>query len=398
MVGVAFLADFIAVGFLFYSFGVFITAIEPDLGVSRAEISIALALSNLVGAFAAPLLGRLLDRSSIRWVMGAGAVLMASGFLLLSRVDAIWQLHLLFATFLAVGASTMGGLASAKLVANWFERRRGTALGIATMGISLSGLLMPPGATWLIKQLGWRSSFLVYAGLTLLIVLPPVLLLVVNRPEDIGQRPDGDAPPDDTEPDAPPARIWATRELLRSGAFWGSVLPFALGFFANSAVLTHLVPHALSLGIEEYRAASLLSFAAGAGVAGKVAFGRIADRSGPRFAIALSLALQLVGVAALVFARRYAALVPIAALFGFGMGGMVPLQGTLLGSLFGRSSFGKVMGLIRPVQVPIHAIGIPFAGFVFVRLGSYDAAFQVFVIAYALALAALLGVRTGTAR
>ena len=391
MVGVAFLADFIAVGFLFYSFGVFLPAIEADLGATRAQVSWALGLTNLAGSFAAPLIGRALDRFPVRRIMLFGSCLAATGFALLSQVTALWQLLAVFGSFLALGTMSMGNITAAKLVANWFEVRRGTALGVATVGISLSGLVMPPVATWLILNVGWRSGFLVYAAGTLLVVAPAALLFVVSRPEDVGQTPDGRPEP---EP-APGVRArasasWRTREILRQPAFWGTVLPFALGFFANSAVLTHLVPHALDLGIDAYRAASVLSFVAAAGMAGKVTFGFVADRVGASRALALSLLLQLAGVAAFSAVERYPALVGTGLVFGLGMGGMVPLQAAMLASAFGRVSFGKAMGLMRPFQVPIHALGVPFAGYAFEATGDYTLAFQVFVVAYTLAIAAAL--------
>lgn len=392
MVGVAFLADFIAVGFLFYSFGVFLAAVQADLGASRTQISWALGITNLVGSFAAPLIGRALDRFPVRRIMLLGTGLTAAGFAALSQVSALWQFLAIFGSLLAVGTMSMGHLSSAKLVANWFEVRRGTALGVATVGISLSGLVMPPLATWLILNVGWRGGFFAYAAATLLVVAPVAMLFVVSRPEDVGQTPDGLPEP---EPAAGAPRLaataWSTREILRERAFFGTVIPFALGFFANSAVLTHLVPHARDLGIDAYGAASVLSFVAAAGMAGKVAFGWVADRLGASRALALSLLLQLFGVAALLVAHAYPALVVTGLVFGLGMGGMVPLQGAMLATAFGRISFGKAMGLMRPFQVPIHALGVPFAGFAFERTGSYDLAFQVFAVAYALAIAAALG-------
>lgn len=391
IVAVAFGADFIAVGFLFYSFGIFLPWVEADLAASRGEISLALGIANATGALAAPLLGRAVDRFPIRNVMTAGAFAMAAGFALLSRVDALWQVYLLFGTAVGVGAMAMGNLSTGKLVANWFERRRGTALGVATMGISVSGLVMPTIATGLILNLGWRGGFLAYAAGTLLLVLPPVWAVVVNRPEDRGLRPDGLPPP---EPRAggggpPPEAEWRSRDVLRAPGFWAIALPFAIAFFATSAVLTHAAPHALDLGVPEYRAAWVLSCMAGAGVAGKVTFGRVADRLGTRAALTLSLGLQCAGVAALLVVERYVLLLPTALLFGFGMGGLVPLQSGMLAEAFGRLSFGKAMGLLRPVQIPLHAAGVPFAGWVYATTGGYGAAFIVFGLAYGLAMIAV---------
>ena len=85
----------------------------------------------------------------------------------------------------------MGQLATSKLVSNWFVRKRGTALGIAATGISVSGVIMPNISAYLVTEFGWRSGFLVYGLITLTLVVPLVLRLVISRPEDVAQLPDG---------------------------------------------------------------------------------------------------------------------------------------------------------------------------------------------------------------
>ena len=130
MVGVAFVVEFVAVGFFFYSFGVYFKAIEAELAGSRLGVSLGMMATSAVGAILAPFVGRALDRYPIKRIMLIGAVALSFAFALLSRVNTIWQFYLVLGTFVAFGMSMMGGLATAKLVANWFHARRGTALGI----------------------------------------------------------------------------------------------------------------------------------------------------------------------------------------------------------------------------------------------------------------------------
>lgn len=398
IVGVAFVADFVATGFFFYSYGIFFKALAADFGGSRLAVSFGISLANVVGALLSPYLGRSLDRSSIRTIMLCGSLSTAAGFALASQIGALWQFYLILSSLVALGIVCMGGITAATLVSNWFVARRGTALGVATMGISLSGLAMPPIATALIASYGWRGSFALYAVATLCLVTPPVAIWAVNRPEDVGLQPDGAPPPDPATPAHATDRPWRTRELLREPRFWAISLAFSLSFCSVSAVLIHLVPHATDLGIEPVRAAWLLSTCAGAGVLGKVVFGRLVDRVDPRVAVWISFGTQLAGLVWIAFAAGEAALFAGAAIFGLGMGGMVPLQGTLTGLAFGRLSYGKVAGLMRPFQVPIHATGIPFAGWIFDRTGSYDTAFAVFACAYLLALATITLFRPGPTR
>ena len=383
MVSVSFVVDFIAVGFFFYSFGVFYPAIDADLAGATVWVAAGISVSNLVGGLFGPWVGQLLDRLELRRAMVLGAFVVSAGFVALSSVDELWQYYLVLGTFFAFGLSMMGGMASSKLIANWFILQRGRALGIATMGVSLSGIVMPPVATWLIEQFGWRGGFRIYAIGIVLIVAPLVWRFVITRPEDVGQLPDGrrlDAP-------APAAAAvdvhWSTREMLAARNFWLLALCFGLAFASLSAVLIHLPPYAADLGFSRYQAAWVLSVSAFAGMLGKPVFGSLVDRTDPRRAVWMSFAAQLVGILMLMHAGSYGALLAGGAVYGFGMGGIVPLQGAVAGRVFGRLAFGKLQGLMRPVQVPLNIAGVPLAAFVHDRTGSYELAYWIFLVIYA---------------
>jgi MFS family permease len=381
IVGVAFINHFVAVGFLFYSYGVLFKALAADFGGSRLGVGLGLALMNCATGVFAPFLGRALDRISIRHVMCFGALLLSAGFLLASQIRYLWQLYVLLTTLLGMGAAMIGALPSSTLVANWFARHRGTALGIATVGISMSGLVMAPVSTWLIAAVGWRGTFVAYGALVLVLVVPAVWLVVVNSPEEMGLRPDG-AGQSERNPRRVPQRIvprplghkmahhpvqpaGTTWALLRHHAFWAIALAVALNFCANGAILTHIIPHVTDLGFSSTEAAYVLSIMAGFGVLGKVLFGWLSDRMNKRTALWLATGIQAVG-------------------------GMVPLWGALVGAIFGRETFGRAMGLMGPFMLPIQISGVPFAGYVFDRTGSYDVAFQVLFAVYLAAAAALL--------
>ncbi len=394
IVATVFVVDFIAVGFFFYSYGVFFKAIAADLGSgTRFGVALGLSISNVVGAAVSPFVGRAVDRLPVKRIMIAGATCVSLGFLLMSQITSFWQYYLVLGTLLGGGGALMG-LSSPKLVANWFVTRRGTAFGIATIGISLSGLVMPSAATWLIATVGWRGAFAVYGFFTFAIVVPLVARFVVDRPESMGLLPDGEAPtPTRDGSVAAPETMWHTRDILRSRNFWILTVVFGLVLFCLSAILVHLVPHADDLGIPRYRAAWVLSIAAGAGVLGKLAFGWLFDRFDPRIAIWISLGSQLAGLLAIMNAGTYPSLASGAVLFGFGMGGVIPLHGSLSGAAFGRISFGKVSGLLRPFQVPITALGAPLAGWIYDATGSYALAFRLFAVVYVVAALVAAGLR-----
>lgn len=394
IVALAFLTNYISVGFVFYSYGVFFKALAHDFSGSRLGISVGLTSMSMVSSLSAPIVGRYLDRGKTRGLMTTGAVLMAVAFLLASQISSLWQFFLVLGCVMGPAVCMLGGLASSTLIATWFVNKRGVALGVATMGVSLSGVLMPPVGTALIAALGWRHTFLVYAAVALFVVAPLTYRFVVASPEQLGQLPDGDDPtPDALAAAAREERMPTTREILRDGRFWMIAIPIALNFFSLSAVLTHTVPYVTDLGISPAGAALVLSASAGAGSIGKPLFGMLTDRMDKRVTLALCAGLQLVGVLMMIYVEHYPLLVVANAIFGLGMGGVVPLHSALVGAAFGRKAFGRVMGLMSPAMLPIQMLGVPFAGHVFDRTGSYRFAFQVFVGAFALSLVMLSRLR-----
>jgi len=386
MVAVAFFVDFVAVGFFFYSYGVFFKAIAAEFGGSRLGVSLGLTVTAAVGAVAAPLIGNALDRYPLKRIIGIGAVSMALGFLALSFVRNPLEFYLAIGIFIGFGASAMGGLATAKLVANWFSRKRGMALGIAATGISASGVVMPFVSAALIDNFGWREGFMMFSAFTAVVVVPLVLLLVISRPEDVGLKPDGqlfDSDPSagkhsSTNPDpAPP--------ILKERNFWVLVTVVGLLFCCQSATLTHMVPRVTDTGVSLQMASLVMSVCAGFGILGKLSFGFLSDYWQPRNAIWATVAAQILGQLLMFNGDNLWVFTAGAGLFGFGMGGVVPLQGALVGRLFGRERFGKALGAMRPAMFPLQIIGVPLAGWIFDSTGSYDPAFIIFLGLYVLA-------------
>jgi MFS family permease len=406
IVAVAFVTHFISVGLVFYSYGVFFKALAEDFGGSRFGVATGLAIMNIAIGLFAPFLGHALDRGSIRNIMCFGALLTATGFFIASQIDALWQFYVLMGTFLALGVMTVGGIAGTTLVANWFSDRRGTALGISGMGISLSGFAMAPLATLLIGAIGWRSTFLVYGAVPLVVVLPAVWLVVVTRPEEMGLRPDGEQkgePAPALHPETLPSSedadlraqpdTWSIWSALGERNLWVIAVAVALNSCTNGAMLTHIIPHATDIGFEPLAAAWVLSCIAGFGVLGKVLFGWIVDRIDKRVALWLATGLQGLGVALIMNAEQYHLLLLSGAVYGLGMGGLVPLSGALIGAAFGRERFGRAIGAMNPLMLPIRVFGIPYAGWIFDRTGSYEIAFLTFMGLCALSIVVLTFLR-----
>ena len=353
----------------------FLKAIAEDFGGSRLGVAIGLTVTNAVGAIAAPYVGRALDKYPLRNVMGLGALFMAFGFLGLSFVQNELQFYLVLGLFIGFGASSMGNLATSKLVTNWFDKRRGMALGIAAAGVSLSGVIMPYISAELIENFGWRQGFLIYSAFTFLVVVPLIFRLVISRPEDVGLRPDGAMPMKlDDDSLLPPAQKAPPKmrllELFKEHNFRMIVLTFSLLFCSMSATLTHMIPRLTDFGYTLVEASLVMSLCAGFGVVGKLSFGWLSDRLSVRKVMGIVIFMQFSGQYLMFTSLDYMTFAIGASMFGFGVGGVVPMHGAVVGKTFGRDRFGAVLGLMRPAMFPIQILGVPFAGWIFDVTGS----------------------------
>jgi MFS family permease len=397
MVGAALLVQSFSVGFTQYAFPLFLKPVAEEFGASRSDI--AWGYSGLAVAMAAlaPFLGQALDRRSIRAILCAGALLMAVGFALIAVAPQLWLAGLLFAGVVGPGAVAAGPISASKLVANWFLRRRGLALGISATGTSIGGFLFPPLLTLAIERFGWRGAILVMAAALLTIALPIVAVTVVGRPEERGLGTDGDPPLQPVQVDSTTAQPQHSfRSLLRDRNFLAITLAIGSVFSILGGLLTNLHAYATDLGISAERASLLLSSFSAFGIVGKLGFGAIADRWDKRALVWIAMATLAVYLGVLLARPSFFWLAAGSAVGGLAIGGFLPLWGALIADCFGREGFGRVMGLMGPLMLPLAITALQLAPWSFDSTGSYQLALRLFLGWLALAAGALALVRVPT--
>lgn len=401
IVFVAGMLGFVGTGFYSYARGVFLPHLTEAYGEGTQLVAWGFSAAGVVGAFIAPWLGGILDRVSARRIILIGVCIVAIGYWLLARTTALWQFYVVVGLCMGVGTSCMGNFTWHRVLVSWFERQRGLALSLAVGGASLAGVVMPFFATWLTLLLGWRTAFVIFGVITAAVLLPLVWWLLHDRPSDIGEQVDGGQRGSvavDAEGERHNARVWTLRQMLATPAFWAIALIFGVMGCIFSVVMLHLYKHALNVGLSEYQAATVSSAVAAMSLAGKPAFGWIADAFGGRVAIWLSLLLHAVGLTALAFADGFVMAVGAAGLYGLGMSGMSPLRAFAIAASFGRTSFPQVNGYLRPVQLPFELTASPFAGFIYDAFGSYRLAFLFLVAVVVLAMLGPFFIAAGGAR
>ena len=393
IVALAFATLFIVIGTLLQTFAVFLLPLAQEFGVGRAEASIPMVLISAAGVVVMPLFGRLVGTYSIRNIMLFGTTVLALGFFGISLAPSWWVVLAFYGIAGSIAMSSVS-LSCSALIVNWFERRRAMALGISLFGMSISGAVLAPVATWAIEAWGLRAAYQGYACLALLL-LPFVAFFAVSRPSDLGLAPDGDAAP--AEPHTAGAQqeapLASTRELLSSRSLWLISATCGMVFFGATGVVTHAASFAQDRGITDMQAATLVSGIFVGAAFGKLFFGWLADRLGERGAFAVALVFCASGVAGLLNLGGYPVLASMALLFGLGFGGFTPLQSALMARAFGSRDFAPAMGLAGPLMLPFQVTGPPLAGWIRDTRGEYDLALWIFLAAMAISAVVLSLIR-----
>lgn len=304
-----FFALFVSVGAR-NGFGVFVVPMESDLSWTRSEISFAIAIGVLVNGLSQPFLGRIYDRYGARVVislslltLGLSTMLLALtgdfgtdfaiGFNVGSLINIRLTASLLFLIaiygFIMSTASSGVSLVTVHAVlAKWFYRRRGIALSVSTAAMSAGGLILTPFAAVLISWQDWRAAWLVLGALVLVLALPLMAFFMRDKPEDMGETPDGDRAAPAAGPTAgartrdrqrtAPLESESWRDSFKTSPIWQLSGAYLVCGVTTLIISTHYVPFAIEMGITPTTAAFAFGFMQGLNVVGVLVVGFLADR------------------------------------------------------------------------------------------------------------------------
>lgn len=312
-----------------YAFSLFVKPLSEEFGWSRGEISFAMTLTNLAVSLVSPLLGRAADRFGSRAVLVPAHVclgLVLASFYFLA--GSLWHLYALYVCIGLLGAGT-SPLAHARLIAKWFDRQRGMALGFTMAGVGVGSFFVPTAAQWLLSNYGWRLTYVAMGAFAVLIPVP--LMAMVTRESPVATVKTG-------------ARLagWTREKAIRTGVFWQMVAVFSMAAACAYAAVAHLVPILTDRGMPVQQAALALSLFGVSAMFGRILTGLLMDRYFAPYVIALMFAGVAGGLALLIAGMGY----PAAVLVGLGLGAEIDVMPYLVSRYFGMRSFGEIYGLI----------------------------------------------------
>ncbi|MFT4615405.1 MAG: MFS family permease [Bacteroidia bacterium] len=384
-----FISQLFIVGFFTYAASLLTPALQLEFDASLEQVMYGMTIGTLTGLFLSPLAGALVDRVPVRLLMCAGSLFFAGGLALMARAETLGMYVWAFGLTLAISNGLGAMIPCAAVVSRWFTVSRGRALGVAAIGTSAGGAIVPALMEYWLENQGWRGALNLLSLATLLVMLPAVFLLIRGRPEDVGLSPEavpGElAIPESTNVDA--------KQILNTANFWYMALSMGIVLAAYSAVLANLTPYAISAGLDGGAGARLIMIVAMCGFVGKLLFGSAADKLNLKHALWMAQALAIVAVALFAQATTFMHMGLAAACMGLAAGGLLPVWGAMVARLFGLSSYGLAMGLMAPVVTLCILPTFVIVGRLVDTYGSFTYPMYMFSVTTAMAMIILLPLR-----
>ena len=269
-------------------------------GWSLVTMSAAVSVNLVLYGLTAPFAAALMERFGLRRVVSAGLLLIAAGAGLSVLAQAAWQLVVTWGVLIGLGTGSMALVFAATVANAWFVKRRGLVMGILTAGGAAGQLVFLPVVAYLVEATSWQIASLLIAAAAVA-VLPLVVVLVRDRPADIGLAPYGGdhliTPQGPARGNAAGLALAALRKGVRTKAFWALAGAFAIcGATTNGLIGIHFIPSAHDHGMATTTAAGLLMLVGVFDIVGTVASGWLTDRIDPRWLLLVYYTFRGVGL------------------------------------------------------------------------------------------------------
>ena len=376
---------------------VFMFPLSEELGWSRTLIAGAASFGGLAASGVSPVVGWLVDKYGARLVLatsilvlGLATISLAWATVPVAFYAAYGVARVIFSSPVVIGASVV--------VSRWFVRMRGRANGILFASHSIGLVAFPMIASAVMAtSWGWQGAWIVLGVLVFVISLGPVSLLIVQRPEDLGLRPDGDR-------EEPAAQVqgqagvkeepaWTLKAAMKTPALWMLALGVGTLFLVQAGINTHLAAFLRDQGLDAVFAGIGISLNAAFMGVGSLSWGWVAERFPVRYVLAAVAGAVAIPAALFLTADTTAEALIYSGLFGFGVGGMLSVPPVAYADYYGRRSLGTIRGVTEPFTSLEQAVGSIAAGIVFDVYDSYSFALAAFAILGGLTMVLILFAR-----
>jgi MFS family permease len=367
--------------------GVVLKPITEEFGWSRSQLMLTLTVNMIFLSALQPFMGFATDRLGAKRVLIAGTLVLGAILFPLSRATELWQFYLLYGVFGSIGLAAVSPVNVTSIVSGWFERRRGSALSIATSGSAFGQLMIVPAATWLLMTTSWQNLYVLLAFVLLFGMVPVAALFV--RPNPGGTASGIRHAFDSSQDERPSLKLG---EALAGSPFWLLAFGFFVCGFTMAFATAHFLSYADDMGMNSHRAADVVALTALFSIGGSFALGLAADRFDRRFVLAATYGLR-----GLAFATLW--LLPIgrwtfayAVILGISWTATTPLTAAIAADMYGRANLSVIFGTMFSFMNIGFGAGSFLDGLVYDTFGTYRAALIANAALGALAMVAVLQV------
>jgi MFS family permease len=363
-------------GIVYYAFSVFITPMEAELGWSRAVIYGAFSAALLVSAAMAMPVGFWLDRHGARLLM---TVAVSCAALLIFAWSQVQTIFLFYAIWIGIGVCMAAILYEPAFVviAQWFHRRRGTALAVVTFAAGFASTIFLPLSNWLLLRSNWREAVMTLAIILALSVIPFHALLLRRRPQDFGLQLDGDTLVDGDK--LKRVESVSFGDALRQPSFWWFTAAFACAMLSGVAVRSHMIPLLLDRGYDSTFAANVTGVIGAMQVLGRVLYAPTESKLPKRLMIAGIFILQVLAFLILIFVQTTAGIWLFVLLLGASNGATTLARPALLADHYGTESYGRISSVMVMILVASMTIAPVGAAWMYSLQDNYNLVLWVLV-------------------
>ena len=299
-----------------------------------------------VYAFSAPLVGQLSRRIGVRKTVLIGGLLLGGGGVILSQINALWQLYLAWGLIAAIGSAALY-VVPTMVLSKFFYKKRGSTVGWSSVGVSAGQALIIPWIASIIPVWGWRQSMLLLGVMVICTTSLIGFFFLREDPEELGLFPDGaDIPPEELE-DNPIKSDWDPKAATSSWVFRLIAISYFFCLGGVISIMTFVVPHMINIGIPSVQASAAFSIIGVMSAVGSIFFGFFSDRFGRKWTIVATTGLlALAFVVATIIPPDLMFLYAWTVLYGLSYGGAPEQYAAIITDYFGRTHSTTLFGLL----------------------------------------------------
>jgi MFS family permease len=375
------------------AFSLLFPAILDEYGWDRATTAAAFSIGFAVAAFLSPLIGKVLEYIAPKYLLSISAISVSLGLVLSTYATVPWHFYLTLGVLMVGTGIVVTYVGQSMFLPNWFQRKRGLAVGLAFSGVGIGSVILMPLIQETIELEGWRQACWLMAILLLGIVLPLNFFMQRKQPSDIGLLPDGDFSPEHAKAtgqkvaaDAVVDKEWVETDwtlvkAMKTATFWWMSLACSSALYVWYAVQVHQTKYLIEIGYSDIEAAFALGLVGFAGVLSQIYLGHLSDRIGREWVWSISTLGFMISCYLLLEMEATPSLImmyTMVILQGIGYG-LATVYGSMPADVFQGKGYGVIFGTISTMALVGGAVGPWLTGLLYDNSGNYHLAFHVII-------------------